>query len=175
MIRRVNRESNDYGYVGIKFPMNSRDPKIDLGIFNRSISTEDQSVSNFINLLLTKPGERYMQPGFGVGLQLYLFEQNVLEFQELLEVAIVNQSSIWLPYIDIKNISINGSFVDNQDNTDSLFIPGSNGFNTPSMLENSFGHDISITITFSVGKSGANKTISFFSDQSGILYNITEA
>ena len=58
--------------IGIKLPMNGSDKKL----FNMSFTTEDQAVSNYINLLLTRPGERYMQPNFGIGIQLYLFEPN---------------------------------------------------------------------------------------------------
>ena len=53
------------GTLGIKLPMNSKTGR---GVFNMSYNTEDQSVSNFVNLLMTRQGERYMQPEFGVGL-----------------------------------------------------------------------------------------------------------
>lgn len=72
------------GFIGIKLPMNGSDR----GIFNMSRTTEDQAVSNYVNLLLTKKGERYMQPEFGVGLPFYLFEPNTPALRIELEAEI---------------------------------------------------------------------------------------
>ena len=41
---------------------------------NKNLTTFDQSRSNLKNLLLTKKGERVLQPNFGSGLQDLLFE-----------------------------------------------------------------------------------------------------
>ena len=46
------------------------------GVFGLSYSTEDQAVSNLKTLILTKKGERFMQPDFGTTLVDSLFEQN---------------------------------------------------------------------------------------------------
>lgn len=51
--------NKDSGTLGIKLPMNAIDKKSG-GTFSMSHTTEEQSISNFINLLLTKSGERYM-------------------------------------------------------------------------------------------------------------------
>ena len=45
--------------------------------FEQAFLTKDQVKSNIKNLLLTKKGERIIQPEFGSGLQSLLFEQNV--------------------------------------------------------------------------------------------------
>ena len=37
---------------------------------------------NFKNLLLTSPGERIMEPNFGVGLRTFLFEQDAQILQD---------------------------------------------------------------------------------------------
>lgn len=119
------------GTLAIKLPMNSNDRNIHSKIFEMSETTEEQAVSNYINLLLTKPGERYMQPAFGIGLQLYIFENDgngglEIKIKDLIEF----ESAKWLPYIFNNNID-----VVSEDN--SIFI----------------------TIDFTVGRNGANKTI----------------
>jgi phage baseplate assembly protein W len=58
--------------VGITLPFARRDGRL----FNLSYSTEEQALSNLTNLILTRQGERIMQPFFGTTLQDSLFEQN---------------------------------------------------------------------------------------------------
>jgi len=91
------------GTIGIKLPMNSKTSR---EFFNMSYNTEEQSVSNFVNLLMTKQGERFMQPEFGVGLPWYLFEQNTVELLSEIDTVIRLQAAIWLPYITIYEINI---------------------------------------------------------------------
>jgi len=59
---------------------------------------------NFKMLLLTVPGERIMEPNFGVGIKAYLFSN----YQEGIEGQISNriheQVSIFMPMIKIKDI-----------------------------------------------------------------------
>ena len=43
-------------------------------VFAQSYSTEDQAISNLKNLLLTRKGERFMQPDFGTRIFDSLFE-----------------------------------------------------------------------------------------------------
>lgn len=123
------------GSLAIKLPMNASDvKKSNTDLFNLSYTTEEQAISNFINLLLTKDGERFMQPALGVGLYYYVFEQATPEQSILLRNKIEDQASQWLPYIIIKNVEVNVE-------------PDSNSFN--------------ILITFSVTESGANIEMSF--------------
>jgi len=101
--RTDNFNENDYT-LGIKLPMNSVSGE--QGAFNQSKTTEEQSVSNLISLLLTRPGERFMQPNFGVGLDLYIFEQNTNSNNNSLETAIRKQINHWLPYIRVNRITV---------------------------------------------------------------------
>ena len=57
--------------VGITLPLRLGNS----GYFEQSYTTLEQVKSNVINLLLTIPGERYMQPTFGSNLYSHLFEQ----------------------------------------------------------------------------------------------------
>lgn len=132
------------GSLAIKFPMNAVRSKSNKQIFNLSYTTEEQAISNYINLLLTKDGERYMQPTFGVGLWYYVFEQNALDFDLLLETRIKEQAAKWLPYIINKNIRVSSNLDSEHD-----------------------GHTISILIEFSVTESGANRSITLSASPSG--------
>lgn len=127
----------DSGTLGIKFPMNSLRSNTGDSLFNMSYTTEEQAISNYINLLLTKPGERYMQPNFGIGLWWYVFDPNTLANRIFLQNIIEEQSSIWLPYIYNKSIDV---------------------FSNSESDE----HSMNIQITFSVTEFGANRTITTF-------------
>jgi phage baseplate assembly protein W len=68
---------------------------------------------NFKMLVLTSPGERVMEPDFGVGVRSYLFENfNNSVFTEI-ESAIRKQVSIFLPVIDVRQIQFDSSNPDN--------------------------------------------------------------
>ena len=123
------------GTLGIKLPMNSKNGR---GVFNMSYNTEEQSVSNFVNLLMTKQGERFMQPEFGVGLPWYLFEQNTVELLSEIDTVIRLQAAIWLPYITIYEINIKND------------------------IALSEGHTIGIEIEYSTSEYGANKFLTIF-------------
>jgi phage baseplate assembly protein W len=130
----------DNGTIGIKFPTNGNSTN---NFFNTSRLTEEQAITNYINLLLTMKGERYMHPNYGIGIQTYLFEQNTGGTRSQMEFEIRTQAAFWLPYIVNHRIEI-------RERAD---IPG---LNVDS--ENA----IHILITFSVTESGANKQIVIF-------------
>lgn len=67
---------------------------------------------NFKMLLLTYPGERVMEPDFGVGLKKYLFENFHESTFSKIERDILNQTKIYLPTIRIQEISFDASDVD---------------------------------------------------------------
>ncbi len=64
---------------------------------------------NFKMLLLTHPGERVMEPEFGVGLKKYLFENFNESVFSKIERDILNQTRIYIPVIQIKEISFGAS------------------------------------------------------------------
>lgn len=129
----------DYGTLGVLLPMNGTNQNSNSQIFNMSFTTEEQAISNLINLLLTKDGERFMRPRFGVGLYFYVFEQNTPITLLAIESAIEEQVGIWLPYINLIDVSVTG--------VDDSFYDG-NGIN--------------IVITFKVNNSGSNRQISIY-------------
>jgi len=143
-----------YATLGIKLPMNALRTNAASGIFNMSHTTEDQAVSNYINLLLTRRGERYMQPQYGIGIQEKLFENDTPQLHSRIEYEIMTQSARWLPYIINDSISINSELVDRV-----------------SPVEKS--NTVHITIQFRVYEHGANRTITFFGDNGVISYGVT--
>jgi phage baseplate assembly protein W len=75
-------------------------------VFVQSYTTEHQSISNLKNLLLTKKGERFLQPRFGTDIQSILFEQNTEDTANALRVSLEADIAYWLPYITINNIEV---------------------------------------------------------------------
>ena len=144
-IKYYPEDNRDFSTIGIKFPMNGSS-----GFFNMSTSTEDQAVTNYINLLLTKKGERYMQQEYGIGIQYRLFEPNTESLRTEIEFEIHRQCLTWLPYIINHKIDV-------RNQVDIL-----------GMAESENG--IQIVITFSVTNSLANKTITLFQTQGQIQY-----
>ena len=84
--------------IGVVFPFNGN------AIFNSSYTTQDQAKSNLINVLLTEPGERIMEPNFGVGLKKLLFENQIKEDE--VEGRIKDQCAFYVPEVDITNLII---------------------------------------------------------------------
>ena len=95
------KEFNDYAY-GITLPVQ----RGNTGYFNQAFSSFEQAKANLRNLLMTRKGERVMQPNFGTGLQSLLFEQMTDEFETKLEETITKNVNYWLPYITIRQIDI---------------------------------------------------------------------
>tara|TARA_B100000029_G_scaffold474488_1_gene516857 strand:- start:572 stop:952 length:381 start_codon:yes stop_codon:yes gene_type:complete len=59
---------------------------------------------NLKMVVLTCPGERMMDPEFGVGLRNFLFEQSVESTYQRIASEINDQVKRYLPYIEINNI-----------------------------------------------------------------------
>ena len=66
---------------------------------------EEVAQQNLKNLVLTIPGERIMDPDFGVGLSKYLFEQNNPVFRADISQKIKEQTKLYMPYVEIMGIS----------------------------------------------------------------------
>ena len=84
--------------VGVRFPFNAE------GVFYSTFTTAEQVKSNLLNVILTEPGERVMEPDFGVGLKLLLFEQNI--DQEGVKSKIQAQVGIYIPEIEVSEINV---------------------------------------------------------------------
>ncbi len=92
---------NDYKVLGIGINKKSDSN----GIFAVNYTTIAQASENLKNLILTKKGERVMQPEFGCDIWELLFEpisEDVISTQ--IESSILSAVEIWLPYINIDKI-----------------------------------------------------------------------
>ena len=64
---------------------------------------------NFKNLILTVPGEKIMDPDFGVGLYGLLFEQDDAELESKISSRISEQVSVYMPSISIVSVEFVGT------------------------------------------------------------------
>jgi len=92
---------NDYKILGIGINKNSDKG----GIFAVNYTTLTQAKDNLKNLILTRKGERIMNPTFGCDIYKVLFEQmdgGLIESK--IESTILDAVSNWLPYLSIDEI-----------------------------------------------------------------------
>lgn len=110
-------------------------------VFVLSYTTEEQSISNLKNLILTRKGERIMHPDFGTRLYNTVFEQNTDNLIETIQTELEDDIKYWLPYITITKLQVTAD-IDN--------------------------YSISISLVFKVSERGANQTIKIFVSQNGV-------
>ena len=72
---------------------------------NKSI--KEVAKQNFKMLVLTNPGERIMDPEFGVGILAYMFENNSPATHGQIDARIREQVLKYLPYIEVGEILFN--------------------------------------------------------------------
>jgi phage baseplate assembly protein W len=75
-------------------------------IFVSLYNTQQQVRENLKTLLLTRIGERYMQPTYGTNLLSIIFQPNTSELKQEIQDIIQNPITFWLPYIIIESINI---------------------------------------------------------------------
>ena len=67
---------------------------------------------NFINLMLTAPGERIMDLQFGVGLRHYIFEPNIASTKQSIASKIERQTKKYMPFIRLNSIRFNTASIE---------------------------------------------------------------
>jgi|TARA_Y100000289_G_C3927903_1_gene154575 phage baseplate assembly protein W len=122
--------------IGIPFPLGGAP------IFRSTMTTEDQALSNLKNLLLTRKGERPLQPLFGTDIPSFLFEQITDPLLNKLKEGVEKDIAFWLPYIKMEEIKVEPLEDENR---------------------------INFTFSFSVGETGANQIIILEVDNQGGL------
>ena len=70
--------------------------------------------------MLTSPGERIMDPEFGVGIRSYLFENNSVQTQGRIDARVRSQVQKYLPYINIESIQFDN--IDVNPNVSENFL-----------------------------------------------------
>lgn len=68
-------------------------------------SFQESVKQNLAGLILTVPGERIMDPDFGVGIRKYLFELDNEKTRSDIAGKIYQQVAIYIPWVEIQDIS----------------------------------------------------------------------
>lgn len=79
--------------------------KID-GAYGLHKDLEELVQQNMKMIILTAPGERIMEPEFGVGIRNFLFQQNTVDTISTIRSRIGQQISTYLPYVEILELSV---------------------------------------------------------------------
>ena len=95
------------GY-GLKLPVTT-DPE-DGFLLTKSI--KETTAQNLKMLVLTSPGERIMDPLFGVGIYNFLFELNNASTHGLISAKIHEQVNRYLSHVEVTKIRYQTPFVD---------------------------------------------------------------
>lgn len=75
------------------------------GVFAVNYTTLSQAKDNIVNLIMTRKGERTMQPEFGCDIWRLIFEPIVGEtIEQDIERSIIEAVDTWLPYVNIEEI-----------------------------------------------------------------------
>tara|TARA_R110002020_G_scaffold37239_1_gene112487 strand:+ start:72482 stop:72874 length:393 start_codon:yes stop_codon:yes gene_type:complete len=77
--------------------------------FDLNTSLTGMVAQNLKMLILTSPGERVMEPNFGVGIRDYLFEPMRDDTYIRIQQAINQQVGIYLPFVNIINLQFHSN------------------------------------------------------------------
>ena len=118
--------------------MSNYSPKLPLLINDSNGYENNQTVlaviqQNLKIVLLTNPGERIMDPNFGVGMKRYLFEQNDSSTYSRIKARIRRQVKEYMGYIEIEDVIFNS-----ESNNDNITANG-----------------LLVTVKFSINANGA--------------------
>ena len=88
--------------ISVKLPLtyNSSD-----GPYTLNKKTKEAVRQNFKNLVLTAPGERVMDPQFGVGMRNFLFEQMNDPLFSRISERIRTQVQAYMPFVFVEHIT----------------------------------------------------------------------
>jgi len=111
--------------LSVKLPLTTSPT---FGAYNLNTTFKELARQNLKMLILTVPGERIMDPSFGVGLKRYLFEFNGPETYSKISSKIHQQVKKYIPYIAITNLN----------------------FQSPENDPDQFPHTLSLRISFNI-------------------------
>lgn len=106
----------DYA-LGLKIPI-----QIENVAFAQNFTQIEQLKANIKNLLLTKRGERVMNPDFGCGIETVLFEQLTDDFEDRVQEIINEAVERYLPNVLIEEINLDMSNDNKDKNTVNISI-----------------------------------------------------
>jgi phage baseplate assembly protein W len=125
----------------------ARLPFVKDGVYGFGMLTDIESVAkqNLKMLILTAPGERIMDPNFGVGIKKFLFEPLNQKTKGRIQSKIMSQAKKYLSYIKISSVEFTS--LGNQ--------PAGN----ISLYENMDPNFLGISIRFTVVPTGGNAAL----------------
>jgi len=77
---------------------------------------------NFMGLILTLPGERIMDPDFGVGIRKYLFEIDDAGVRDEIRTKIIQQAAKYLPFVEVVEVTFSSQAQDISIDPNLLFV-----------------------------------------------------
>lgn len=86
--------------VGINLPFSGQ------AVFNTTYTTKDAIKANLINYFLTDKRERVLNPTFGSGIRVLLFENITEELLLSLRGRVLNEIKAYFPRIEVKDLKI---------------------------------------------------------------------
>lgn len=97
---------------------------------NRNLITGYDLISDYVtlvkqnlkNLLLTVPGEKMMNPDFGIGLKRFLFENDDPTIYDSVASRIREQINKYLPYLEITDIVFNSASQNSSSEPNTLYV-----------------------------------------------------
>jgi phage baseplate assembly protein W len=116
-VKVADLAENDYKVLGIGINKSSNSN----GVFSTNYTTLTQAKDNLKNLILTKKGERLMNPDFGCDVWLVLFEQMDGDtIESRIETSIIDAVDTWLPYLSLTSIVFD--YDDNDIDTNKISL-----------------------------------------------------
>jgi phage baseplate assembly protein W len=110
------------------------------GYFEQSFDVLTQIKSNFINLILTRRGERVHQPEFGCRIHEYLFDQLTPDTIEGARLSVIDAVERWMPFLELIQFEFQAS-PENIDKNEIRLYVGYRLRNSPAVQD-------SIVLTF---------------------------
>ena len=105
-------------YLGSTLPLQRNNR----GYFQTTTDPLENEKSKFINLILTKKGERVSNPAFGCDLWLLLFEQKDGQIQDLARDYVLEAVNTFMPYLRLQQIRITNEETFVNDNFINLYV-----------------------------------------------------
>mgnify|MGYP005826062935 CR=1 FL=1 len=94
----------DSSGLSVQFPLTI---DANSGFYGLNQTYSEMVAQNLKNLVLTNPGERMMDPRFGVGLRAYLFEPNIGVTYRNIRERIMMQVERYMPFVRVNNVVFN--------------------------------------------------------------------
>ena len=88
--------------ITLKIPVS---PSSEDGFYSLTKNVRENTKQAIKMVVLTSPGERIMNPSFGVGIKQYLFEQFSDSLHRTVKGKIIEQVKLYIPYVDIIDVN----------------------------------------------------------------------